>query len=164
VHVVLRSNRKLSWREGRTYRVLRRVLGFYLGNPDFRICHISIQRRYLHLIVEAVNRRALTLGMQSFAIRAARALNADWGSCGDVFPDRYHSSQIRSARYARDALAYVLNNWRRHREDFANGRMLTAYLDEYSSALSFDGCDDDVRAAPRLRPVARVEAEDMAAA
>jgi hypothetical protein len=100
VHVVLRSNRKLSWREGRTYRVLRRVLGFYLGNPDFRICHISIQRRYLHLIVEAVNRRALTLGMQSFAIRAARALNADWGSCGDVFPDRYHSSQIRSARYA----------------------------------------------------------------
>jgi putative transposase len=126
VHVVLRSHRKLSWREGRTYRVLRRVLGFYLGNPDFRICHISIQKRHLHLIVEAANRRALTLGMQSFAIRAAHALNNDWGSCGDVFEDRYHSSQIRTARYARHALAYVLNNWRRHREDFANGRMFAA--------------------------------------
>jgi putative transposase len=139
VHVVLRSHRKLSWREGRTYRVLRRVLGCYLGKPDFRICHISIQKRHLHLIVEAANRKALSLGMQSFAIRAARALNNDGGSCGDVFEDRYHSSQIRTARYARHALAYVLNNWRRHREDFANGRMLTAYLDEYSSAFGFDG-------------------------
>ena len=27
----------------------------------------------------------------------------------------------------------------RHREDFANGRMLKAKLDEYSSAVSFDG-------------------------
>jgi hypothetical protein len=42
-------------------------------------------------------------------------------------------------RYARHVLAYVLNNWRRHRDDFANGRMLTAYLDEYSSAFGFDG-------------------------
>ena len=139
VHVVLRSHRKLSWREGRTYRVLRRVLGFYLGNPEFRICHISIQKRHLHLIVEAANREALSAGMKSFATRAARAINGDWGSCGKVFTYRYHASQIQTARYARHALAYVLNNWRRHREDFANGRMLTAYLDEYSSALSFDG-------------------------
>ena len=71
--------------------------------------------------------------------RAARAINGDWGSCGKVFTYRYHASQIRTARYARHALAYVLNNWRRHREDFANGRMLTANLDEYSSALRFDG-------------------------
>jgi REP element-mobilizing transposase RayT len=139
LHVVLRSEKRLSWRDGRAYRVLRRVLGFYLGNPDFRICHISIQKRHLHLIVEAASRKALTLGMKSFATRAARALNNDSGSCGKVFAYRYHSTQITTARYARHALAYVLNNWRRHREDFANGRMLTAYLDEYSSALSFDG-------------------------
>jgi putative transposase len=139
VHVVLRSHRRLSWREGRTYRVLRRVLGFYLQNPDFRICHISIQQRHLHLIVEAANRKALSDGMKSFATRAARAINGESGSCGKVFTYRYHSTQIRTARYARHALAYVLNNWRRHREDFANGRMLTAYLDEYSSARGFDG-------------------------
>jgi REP element-mobilizing transposase RayT len=139
VHVVLRSSRRLSWREGRTYRVLRRVLGFYLQEPGFRICHISIQKRHLHLIVEAAHRKALSDGMKSFATRAARAINNDSGSCGKVFTYRYHSTQIKTARYARHALAYVLNNWRRHREDFANGRMLTAYLDDYSSALGFDG-------------------------
>jgi hypothetical protein len=94
---------------------------------------------HLHLIVEAANRKALSDGMKSFATRAARAINNDSGSCGKVFTYRYHSTQIRTARYARHALAYVLNNWRSHREDFANRRMLTAYLDEYSSALGFDG-------------------------
>lgn len=33
----------------------------------------------------------------------------------------------------------LLNNWRRHREDFLNGRLLSAHLDEYSSAVSFKG-------------------------
>ena len=47
--------------------------------------------------------------------------------------------QITTARYARHALAYVLNNWRRHREDFANGREIAAHLDPYSSGVSFDG-------------------------
>ena len=122
VHVVLRAKRRLSWREGRTYGVLRRVLRFYLGNPDFRICHISIQKNHLHMIVEATRKQALSRGMQSFAIRAARALNSEWGSCDEVFAERYHASQITTASYARHALAYVLNNWRRHREDFANGR------------------------------------------
>lgn len=139
VHVTLRSTRRTSWRHRSTYEVLRSVLCFYLGNPDFRICHISIQKNHLHLIVEARSKQALSRGMQSFAIRAARALNREWGSCDEVFPDRYHESQIRTARYARHALAYVLNNWRRHREDFANGRLLTAYLDEYASGVSFDG-------------------------
>ena len=139
VHVVLRAKRRLSWREGRTYGVLRRVLRFYLGNGDFRLCHISIQRNHLHMIVEATRKQALSRGMQSFAIRAARAINRDSASCDDVFAYRYHASQITTAKYARHALAYVLNNWRRHREDFANGRMLTAYLDEYASGVSFDG-------------------------
>jgi len=77
--------------------------------------------------------------MQSFAIRAARALNGEQGCIDKVFAYRYHASQIKTAKYARHALAYVLNNWRRHREDFLNGRMLPAYLDEFSSAVSFDG-------------------------
>ena len=138
VHVVLCSKRCLSWRTGRTYAVLRRVLAFALGNPDFRICHISIQQRHLHLIVEATSREALTLGIQSFSIRAARAINRDRHTRGKVFAFRYHDSQITTAKYARHALAYVLNNWRRHREDTAY-RARTAHLDPYSSALSFEG-------------------------
>lgn len=110
VHVVLRSKRRLSWRTGRTYAVLRRVLAFALGNPDFRICHISIQQRHLHLIVEASSREALTLGIQTFSIRAARAINRDRHTRGKVFAFRYHDSQITTAKYARHALAYVLKN------------------------------------------------------
>ena len=85
VHVVLRAKRRLSWRQARTYAVLRKVLAFFLGNPRFRICHISIQRRHLHLIVEAADREALTLGIQSFSIRAARAINRDRRTRGKVF-------------------------------------------------------------------------------
>jgi hypothetical protein len=33
----------------------------------------------------------------------------------------------------------VLNNWRRHREDQANGRTISASLDPYSSGIAFDG-------------------------
>jgi hypothetical protein len=32
-----------------------------------------------------------------------------------------------------------LNNWRRHRLDIENGRILATKLDEYSSAISFRG-------------------------
>ena len=139
VHVVLRAKRRISWRTGQMYRVLWRVLCGLLGREDFRVCHISIQSNHLHMIVEARDRYALTEGMKSFATRAARAFNKEFGGCGKVFPFRYFANQIKTARYARHCVAYVLNNWRRHREDFANGRMLAAKLDEYSSAISFDG-------------------------
>lgn len=154
VHVTLRAARRLSWRRREAYHVFRRVLAFYVGNPDFRVCHISIQQTHVHLIVEAANRRALSRGMQSFAIRAAHAFHRDEGGCGKIFAYRYHASQIRSARYARHALAYVLNNWRRHREDFANGRMLTAQLDAYSSAVSFRGWTMTFRLPESYEPLA----------
>jgi putative transposase len=115
------------------------VLARYLARDDFRIAHISIQQSHLHLLVEASSKRALTWGMQSFAINASRAINELDGGCGKVFPDRYHATQITTARQARRALAYVLNNWRRHREDWHDGRRLTAKLDPYSSAISFAG-------------------------
>ncbi len=122
------------------YRVLRLVLAAMLDRKDnFRIIHISIQRNHLHLIVEAANRDALTAGIASFTIRAVRAIHKADGGCGEVFPYRYFANQITTARYARHALAYVLNNWRRHREDWECAAANAAKLDPYSSALSFDG-------------------------
>jgi REP element-mobilizing transposase RayT len=126
-------------RRGPVYRALHRVLARYLGRADFRIVHISIQQTHIHLLVEAGSKQALTAGMQSFAINAARAINALGGGCGKVFPHRYHATHITIARQARNALAYVLNNWRKHREDWSNGRPVAAKLDAYSSALSFTG-------------------------
>src|SRR5205085_401568 len=78
-------------------------------------------------------------GMQAFEISAAKLMNAalEWEKRrrGKVFSDRYHAEVITSRRQARHALAYVLNNWRKHREDA--GRSWK--LDPFSSACSFYG-------------------------
>jgi REP element-mobilizing transposase RayT len=139
VHVMLRtlaSVPRLRQRDG--YEAIRAVLFFFLGGADFRIVHISIQRNHLHLIVEAANDAALRRGMQRFAIRAARALNAAFEREGKVFAFRYQSKQVKTADYARNVLSYVLNNWRRHREDTYTG-MRSMPFDRYSSAASFAG-------------------------
>ncbi|MEO6775436.1 MAG: transposase, partial [Kofleriaceae bacterium] len=141
VHVVLRHTGRLSWRTRTYYDHVRRALRGMLGRDDFRVCHISIQDTHLHLLVEAVDRKALARGMQSFAIRLARQVHSD-GGCGKVFEYRYHATQIRTASHARHALSYVLNNWRRHRLDVENGRVLTQKLDVYGSGIGFDGWID----------------------
>jgi len=71
-----------------------------------------------------------------------------------VFADRYHAAILDGPRRVRHALAYVLNNWRRHREDVGRRER----LDPYSSAAAFGGWSDGprlVRIGPRdeLLPV-----------
>jgi REP element-mobilizing transposase RayT len=133
---------------------VRRVLVRYLGRADFRIVHVSIQHNHLHLLVEAHDRRALTRGMQSFAINAARAIQRGRGP-GKVFAYRYHATQIKTPWHARHALAYVLNNWRRHREDVRSAKTLAAKLDPYASGVSFAGWAQRVRfrAPPGYEPL-----------
>jgi putative transposase len=137
VHVVLRILQRVTLRRREIYHALRSVLARYLGRADFHVVHVSIQDSHVHLLVEASNRRALTRGMQSFAINAARAFHQVDGGCGKVFAYRYHATQIQTRYHARHALAYVLNNWRRHRLDWENGRQLERKLDPYSSAIHF---------------------------
>jgi putative transposase len=141
VHATLRCMRRVPrLREASMYKAIRKVLLRYLGKRDFQIVHISIQKNHLHFIVEALNKLALTRNMQSLAINLARAINKAWGrGGGKVFAYRYGAKQIKTRSYARNALAYVLNNWRRHREDFFDGAARKAKVDEYSSAVSFDG-------------------------
>jgi hypothetical protein len=57
---------------------------------------------------------------------------------GRVFTDRYHETVITSPRQARHALAYVLNNWRRHREDRAE-RARGWLIDPFATGWAFDG-------------------------
>ena len=135
VHVVLRARPdRMRLRQDWGYHAVRRVLPPYLGCDDFRIVHVSIQHNHLHLLVEAADRHALTRGMQSFAINLARELG-----CGKMFAHRYSATQIHTPFHARHALAYILNNWRRHRENYENGKELPASIDPYSSAISFRG-------------------------
>jgi hypothetical protein len=63
-----------------------------------------------------------------------------------VFADRYHAEILRTPRQTRNALAYVINNWRRHGE--SQLKLATGWrVDPFSSAPSFDGFRDiDARA------------------
>jgi REP-associated tyrosine transposase len=107
----------------------------------FRIVHASIQRTHVHLLVEADHKMALSRGMQSFQISAAKHLNRacskdlDERRRGTVFPDRFHQEIIETPTQARHALSYVLNNWRKHRED--RGRSWN--VDPFSTGVLFSG-------------------------
>jgi REP element-mobilizing transposase RayT len=125
-------------RTDRVYDVLNEVLGRYRSHADFRVVHLSIQDNHLHLIVEADDANVFERGMRGFTINAARAIHRAFGTVGRVF-FRYHSTVIKTRRYARNVIAYVLGNWRRHKQDIVRGRLIDAMLDRYSSAISFDG-------------------------
>jgi REP element-mobilizing transposase RayT len=139
VHTMLRTLPHMPrLRQRAAYDAIRAALVHFLDAEDFRVVHISIQTNHLHFIVEAADKRALRRGMQRLAIRAARALNDAFGLAGKVFAFRYQAKQIKTASYARNAIAYVLNNWRRHGEDRRRD-MMSMPLDWFSSAVSFAG-------------------------
>ena len=125
VHIVLRAVSAIgSLRRRRTYLAIRTATRVTARRDGFRIVHISVQRTHVHLLVEAKSKAALASGMQGFQISAAKHLNAAISlgrpgprRRGAVFPDRYHAVVIDSPRQARNALSYVINNWRKHRED-----------------------------------------------
>jgi REP element-mobilizing transposase RayT len=136
VHVTLRVASAVGMlRRRRVYHAVRRALAA-TAKDTFRVVHLSIQRNHLHLIVEADDREALIRGVQGFQISAARRLNAAISDGaprrGPVFLDRYHARVLTSPRQVRNAITYVLNNFRHH-----DGGRTT--LDPYASGLFFDG-------------------------
>jgi REP element-mobilizing transposase RayT len=139
---VAQSVRRMRRRDA--YRAVRKAMLVVLARTDFRIVHLSIQANHVHLIVEADSKVALARGMQAFQISAARRLNAvDLDGAGrarrgSVFPDRYHEEIVTTPTHARHALSYVLNNWRRHKEDRVPATKRWV-LDPYSTARSFIG-------------------------
>jgi len=150
VHVVLRVHGDIvdggGLRKRRLFAAIREATLVVAKWEDCRIVHASVQRSHIHLLVEAAGKEALARGMKAFQISAAKHINAAVSRVlalpvrrrGAVFPDRYHAEIIRSPKQARHALAYVLNNWRKHREDqrpFARGWK----MDPYSTAIRFGG-------------------------
>ncbi len=87
----------------------------------------------MHLVVEAESKQALSRGMQGLAIRIARRVNRLVSRSGKFWLDRFFSRALSSPRSVRNALAYVLNNFKKHRASSA------AMIDPYSSAPYFDG-------------------------
>jgi len=116
VHVTYRLVRRLpSARRPAVFRAIRRA--FNEGRESFggRLCHFSVQRDHLHLVVEAANREALSRALHALAIRIARAINRVLGRKGRVFADRYHMRILKTPTEVKNALRYVLENrWKHH--------------------------------------------------
>jgi REP element-mobilizing transposase RayT len=143
LHVVLRVTPEIgSLRKAKLYKALRHATYVAAAHEHMRIVHVSIQREHIHLLVEVENKDALSRGMQGFKISAAKQINRAVGGGdakarrrGSVFVERYHSEVIDTPRRARHALAYVLNNWRKHGED----RRSAYKTDPYSTGCVFTG-------------------------
>jgi REP element-mobilizing transposase RayT len=160
VHITLRVVDVIGRLRTRSaYMAIREAAITVLKRDDFRIVQMSIEGTHLHLLVEVAHRRALTNGIRAFQGSAAKHLNAAFSKAGSwwerkqaarlghalpkrrkgsVFTDRYHETVIKTPRQARHALAYVLNNWRRHREDqrsVARGWL----IDPFATGWAFDG-------------------------
>jgi len=164
IHVTTRFAREVGYlRTHKVYRVIRRALAAACQRRGFRICHFSLQRNHLHLIIEADSPAQLHKGMTGLLVRIARTLNRLRGRSGQVFPDRYHHAVKRTPTDVRNALRYVLANARHHAHPVHDKHRLAAgYVDPFSSAPYFDGWspksrphvsapedDDDPTAAPR---------------
>jgi putative transposase len=133
VHVVLRSKFR-PLRSPFVFPTLRAALARAArARRDFRVVQFSVQADHLHLIVEANDKSALARGMQGLAIRIARRVNALLRRRGKVWADRFFSRALGSPRAVKHALAYVLDNFRKHRVAGASR------IDPYSSAPYFRG-------------------------
>jgi putative transposase len=114
----------------------------------FRVLHFSVQADHVHLLVEADGPTEFERGVRGLAIRVAKAVNRVLGRHGRVWADRYHARLLRTPREVRNALVYVLNNFRKH---FRAARG----LDPYSSARWFNGWRTAPGRVAEVSPVAR---------
>jgi putative transposase len=150
-------------RSQRCFSRIRECLERGRDRFGFRLVHFSVQGNHLHLIVEAVDERALARGMQGLGVRIAKALNRLMGRKGTVFADHYHARQLRSPTQVANALTYVLLNFLHHFPD--EGRRVSDVRDRFSSAWREAGRDPPV-VAPRtwlLRVGWRLRADDRIA-
>jgi REP element-mobilizing transposase RayT len=146
VHVTLRAVSAVgNLRRRCAYRAVREATLTTARREDFRIVHLSIQHNHVHLLVEADHERALARGMQGFQVSAARHLNREISKArpgprrrGTVFPDRYHAEIITSPTQARNALSYLMNNFRKHHEDRV-APISSWTIDWFSTAIMFPG-------------------------
>jgi len=150
VHVSLKVRVGLpNLRGPKLRKVVLKCLRRAQERVGFRLVHFSIQGRHLHLIVEAVDARALARGIQGLSVRVARRINKTLGTKGKVFADRYYARVLKTPTETRRAVVYVINNLRRHESQY--GRKLAwGFIDPLSSGLDFDGWRD-ARPPPRER-------------
>jgi len=136
----------------RLHGVIRAVFCATCGASDFRIVHYSVQRNHVHLVVEARGRSGLTRGMRSTNIRIGKRVNAALGRRrGRVIEHRYHARELKTPTEVRNAIRYVLGNYRKHLWRERGERCGRTWLDPCSSGQYFDGW----RHGPAPKPIPR---------
>src|SRR5262245_6083126 len=132
VHVTLRASADVS--SLRSERFLVPIQNALRAGTTarFRVLEFSIQKDHLHLLVEANGPTGFERGVRGLAIRIARLVNRLCGRRGAVWADRYHARLLRTPREVRNALLYVLRNFKKHLPA-ARG------IDPYSSGRWFAG-------------------------
>jgi REP element-mobilizing transposase RayT len=136
-------------RAPRAYAVIMTAIALARDRLGMRIVEFSIQRDHIHLILEAEDAERLGKALRALGVRLARRLNALFGLRGSVLRERYHLRTLTTPKQVRNALAYVLCNFHKHRENL--GDVPPDLIDECSSGLWFDGWDDG-RRFPRAGP------------
>ena len=115
LHTVLRVEEDVPrLRRKQMFSEIRSALAAGAARPGFRLVHFSVQGNHLHLVVEAADKVTLARGMQSLAIRLARAINRAAGRHGRVFADHYFARELKTPAEVRRAVRYVLDNWMLH--------------------------------------------------
>lgn len=146
-HVTLRAAAlPASLRQRRVFAAVRDALG-RASHHGFRLIQFSVQSNHLHVLVEADSAPRFTRGLQGLAIRVARAVNRALGRRGAVWAERFHARWLASPREVRNALVYVLHNWRRHGHRDCG-------VDPCSSAPWFRGWKETPTLVPSSAPVA----------
>ena len=141
VHVTLRLCKGMpSLRSKKLYPVVLDALRRVNERLGLRVVEHSVQQDHLHLIGEVEGKSALSRGMQGLSIRLAKAINKAIGRAkGRVFRDRFHVEVLKTPRQVRHALAYVLNNFRKHMAQLGFEQEPRSQVDDRSSGPWFLG-------------------------
>jgi REP element-mobilizing transposase RayT len=115
------------------------VLRALAARRDFRVVQYSVQKNHAHFVVEADGAQALGAGMKALAARFARAANRAFARSGPVLTDRYHLRVLRTPREVRNAIAYVLQNVRKHLAQVGARLPRRGLVDSASSGRWFSG-------------------------
>ena len=146
LHLTLRARAGLpSLRAQRLFEVIRDSIRA-ANRAEFRVVHFSVQRDHLHLVVEAQDETALSSGARGLSIRVARALNRVLERRGPVWGDRYHAHALKTPKETRNAVVYVLMNFKKHHPQDRRP------IDPFSSAPWFDGFRAAIPVPPEQPP------------
>ena len=118
--------------------------------------HFSVQSDHLHLMVEAVDRKALLGGVRGLSVSLARRVNRLVFRRGRVIADRWHGRALSTPRAVRHALVYVLGNFRKHERSAGDG------VDPFSSAPYFSGFAEFAQGVPVAGDLRRVAGSELA--